>query len=107
LNERANRLAHQLIARGVGAEDIVAMALPRTPELVVALLAILKAGAAYLPIDPDHPAERIAYTVGDARAVLLLTDGTVADRVPDAAGLPRLLLDDAATAQEVAARRVS
>ncbi|OWA20943.1 non-ribosomal peptide synthetase [Streptomyces sp. CS057] len=107
LNERANRLAHQLIARGVGAEDIVAMALPRTPELVVALLAILKAGAAYLPIDPDHPAERIAYTVGDARAVLLLTDGTVADRVPDAAGLPRLLLDDAATAQEVAAQRVS
>ncbi|WP_079044175.1 non-ribosomal peptide synthetase [Streptomyces anulatus] len=107
LNERANRLAHHLIARGVGAEDIVAMALPRTPELVVALLAILKAGAAYLPIDPDHPAERIAYTVEDARAVLLLTDGTVGERVPDAAGLPRLLLDDAATAEEVAARRVS
>ncbi|MEV7654366.1 amino acid adenylation domain-containing protein [Streptomyces anulatus] len=107
LNERANRLAHHLIARGVGAEDIVAMALPRTPELVVALLAVLKAGAAYLPVDPDHPAERIAYTVEDARAMLLLTDGTVGDRVPDAPGLPRLLLDDAATVEAVAARRGS
>ncbi|MGH3466171.1 MAG: condensation domain-containing protein, partial [Thermocrispum sp.] len=61
LNAEANRLAGLLIARGVAAEDVVAVALPRSADLVVALLAVLKAGAAYLPLDTDHPADRIAY----------------------------------------------
>ncbi|MGB8839811.1 MAG: MupA/Atu3671 family FMN-dependent luciferase-like monooxygenase, partial [Aliidongia sp.] len=66
LNTQANRLAHHLIAQGVGPEDIVALALPRSLELVVALLAILKSGAAYLPLDPDYPEARLAFMMADA-----------------------------------------
>ncbi|MFB7912298.1 condensation domain-containing protein, partial [Kitasatospora sp. NPDC056076] len=61
LDERSNRLARLLIAAGAGPERFVALALPRTAELVVALLAVLKSGAGYLPVDPGYPAERIAY----------------------------------------------
>ncbi|WP_158892216.1 non-ribosomal peptide synthetase [Amycolatopsis anabasis] len=74
LNERANRLAHALIARGAGPEQLVALRLPRSVDLIVAILAVLKAGAAYLPIDPDYPAERIAYLLEDARPALVLTE---------------------------------
>ncbi|MEO3977767.1 amino acid adenylation domain-containing protein [Streptomyces sp. CAU 1734] len=77
LNTRANRLARILIARGIGPESTVALALPRSPELVTAILAVHKAGAAHLPIDPEYPADRIALMLGDARPALLLTaDGT-------------------------------
>ncbi|MFE5588384.1 amino acid adenylation domain-containing protein, partial [Kitasatospora sp. NPDC056531] len=74
LNRRANRLAHALIARGVGPEQVVALRLPRSAELVVAVLAVLKAGAAYLPVDPDYPAARIAFMVEDARPAVVLDD---------------------------------
>ncbi|MFB7613702.1 non-ribosomal peptide synthase/polyketide synthase, partial [Kitasatospora sp. NPDC056181] len=74
LNRRANRLAHALIARGVGPEQVVALRLPRSAELVVAVLAVLKTGAAYLPIDPDYPAARIAYMLEDARPAVVLDD---------------------------------
>ena len=70
LNERANRLAHLLISLGTGPEDLVALALPRSMEMVVGLLGILKAGAAYLPLDPDYPAQRLAYMLQDAAPVL-------------------------------------
>ncbi|WP_291414537.1 non-ribosomal peptide synthetase [Actinophytocola sp.] len=73
LNAAANRLARLLIARGVVAEDVVAVAMPRTPTLVVALLAVMKAAAAYLPLDTDHPVDRLAYMVADAGARLVLT----------------------------------
>ena len=66
LNAQANRLAHLLIGRGIGPENLVALALPRSIEMVVGLLAILKAGAAYLPLDPDYPVERLAYMLQDA-----------------------------------------
>ncbi|GLZ29182.1 hypothetical protein Lesp02_13720 [Lentzea sp. NBRC 105346] len=72
LNRRANRLAHHLIGRGVGPDQLVALRLPRSADLVVACLAVLKAGAAYLPIEADHPADRIAFTLADAQPVLVL-----------------------------------
>ncbi|MCW2917637.1 MAG: dptBC, partial [Actinomycetia bacterium] len=73
LNERANRLARHLVTRGVGPESIVAVALPRSIELIVAVLAVGKAGGAYLPLDPDYPADRLTYMLDDARPVLGLT----------------------------------
>ncbi|MFG2285703.1 amino acid adenylation domain-containing protein [Streptomyces sp. NPDC048595] len=73
VNARANRLAHWLIGRGIGPEQRVGLLLPRSAELIVALLGVLKAGAAYLPVDPDYPRERIAYTVEDAAPALVLT----------------------------------
>ncbi|GAA0960528.1 amino acid adenylation domain-containing protein [Actinocorallia libanotica] len=70
LNERANRLARHLIAAGAGPEEFVALALPRSLDLVVGVLAVLKTGAAYVPVDPDYPADRIAYMLEDSRPVL-------------------------------------
>ncbi|WP_027661233.1 amino acid adenylation domain-containing protein [Salinispora fenicalii] len=84
LDERANRLARLLMERGAGAETFVAVLLPRSADLLVTLLAVIKAGAAYLPIDPDFPVERIAYLLSDARPVLVVTDAATADRLgPD------------------------
>nr|QMN69943.1 PsoB [Pseudomonas putida] len=74
LNRSANRLAHHLIARGVQVGDRVAVCLPRSLERLVALLAVLKAGAAYVPVDPAYPAQRIAYLLQDSAPVLVLTD---------------------------------
>ncbi len=82
LAERADRLAHWLRAAGVGAESVVAVRMKRSPELVTAVLGIWKAGAAYLPVDPDYPAERIAYMLDDARPTCVL------DELPDLTGLP-------------------
>ncbi|WP_433472860.1 amino acid adenylation domain-containing protein [Spirillospora sp. CA-142024] len=75
LNERANRLAHELIARGIGPEDRVALVLPRTPEIVVAILGVLKAGAAYVPVDPEYPPGRISFMLEDSRPALTITAG--------------------------------
>ncbi|NUS12080.1 MAG: amino acid adenylation domain-containing protein [Streptomyces sp.] len=74
LDAESDRLAGQLAKRGVGADDRVAVLLPRAPEQVVALLAVLKAGAAYVPLDPAHPAERTGFVLRDSGARLLLTD---------------------------------
>ncbi|WP_245677143.1 non-ribosomal peptide synthetase, partial [Nocardia acidivorans] len=73
LDARANRLARRLAAAGVGPESLVAVALPRNTDLVVALLAVLKSGGGYLPIDPNYPADRIEYVLDDARPVCALT----------------------------------
>ncbi|MEV4598331.1 non-ribosomal peptide synthase/polyketide synthase [Amycolatopsis sp. NPDC049253] len=86
LNSRANRLARWLRQRGAGPEAVVAVSLPRSPELVVALYAIHKAGAAYLPLDPDYPAERRAFMLADAAPVVVL-DGPVDVGGYDSAGL--------------------
>ncbi|CAH9420384.1 Siderophore biosynthesis non-ribosomal peptide synthetase modules, partial [Streptomyces globisporus] len=94
LDARADRLARLLAERGVGAEHIVAVALPRSPELVVALLAVLKARAAYLPIDTGYPVERIRFMVGDARPILVLTHTGTAGLWTE--GTSVVHLDDAA-----------
>ncbi|MFI1366523.1 amino acid adenylation domain-containing protein [Streptomyces griseochromogenes] len=99
LNARANRLAHALLARGAGPEKLVALALPRSADAVVAILAVLKSGAGYLPLDLDHPRERIDRTLADARPVLLLGQ----DLTDAPAGVPGLALSDPATAEELAA----
>jgi len=100
LNARANRLAHHLIRRGVGPESIVALALPRSIEMVVSLIAILKAGAAYLPLDIDYPKDRIAFMLDDANPVCMISDTATAALLPDTA--PLLRLDDPDLAQALA-----
>ncbi|QMU71814.1 amino acid adenylation domain-containing protein [Streptacidiphilus sp. P02-A3a] len=93
LNTQANRLAHELISRGIGPEQFVAVAVPRSHGLVIALLAVLKSGAAYVPVDLDYPVERISLILDDASVSLLLTDGSLpAGFVAD--GVPVLLLDE-------------
>ncbi|HEX8767803.1 MAG TPA: amino acid adenylation domain-containing protein, partial [Jatrophihabitans sp.] len=95
LDTSANRLAHHLRGLGVGPDTPVAISLPRTPRLIVAVLAVLKAGGAYLPLDPGYPTERLSYLVQDSQPGLLLTDsataGTLATAVP--ADTPVVLLD--------------
>jgi amino acid adenylation domain-containing protein/non-ribosomal peptide synthase protein (TIGR01720 family) len=78
LNARANRLAHRLLALGIGADSRVGVCMQRSPEMVTALLAILKAGGAYVPLDPAYPAERLAYMMDHAGIALLLTQARVA-----------------------------
>lgn len=92
LNERANRLAHFLRARGVVADTRIGICADRTTEMVVAILAVLKAGGAYVPMDPAYPEERLAYMVEDSGVILLLTQSHLAERLPESA--PRLLLDE-------------
>ncbi|MGB3443714.1 MAG: amino acid adenylation domain-containing protein, partial [Actinophytocola sp.] len=82
LDRRACRLARLLAARGIGPESVVAVALPRSADLMVTLLAILKAGAAYLPIDPDLPPGRVARLLADARPALVVTPADTAAEVP-------------------------
>jgi amino acid adenylation domain-containing protein len=93
LNRRANRLARLLAARGVGPESLVAVLLPRSTDLIVALLAVLKSGAAYLPLNPDHPAQRIRLMLDDAEPALLLVSSAV--DLPGGRDHPgRLVIDD-------------
>ncbi|MFE9674072.1 amino acid adenylation domain-containing protein [Streptomyces sp. NPDC006259] len=102
LNSRANRLAHLLTARGAGPERIVAVALPRSVELVVALLAVTKTGAAYLPLDPAYPESRLAFMLADAAPVLVVTDRDTAPSLPS--GANTLVPDETATADLLGAQ---
>ncbi|HSV66550.1 MAG TPA: amino acid adenylation domain-containing protein, partial [Mycobacteriales bacterium] len=94
LDARANRLAHLLIARGARPERIVAVALPRSVDIVVAQLAVLKSGAAFLPVDPAYPADRIEFMLRDTGPVLVLTRRDLAAALPGVDGVPVLPVDD-------------
>ncbi|MGY2316378.1 non-ribosomal peptide synthase/polyketide synthase [Pseudomonas sp. SDO5522_S412] len=93
IDQRANQLAHALIARGVGAETRVGVALPRSESVIVALLAVLKAGGAYVPLDTLYPRERLAYLIEDSGLALLISDSSVSAQLPVAESVPLLELD--------------
>jgi amino acid adenylation domain-containing protein len=80
LNERSNQLARYLVSLGVGPESLVALALDRSLETVIGLFGILKAGAAYLPLDPDYPQSRLSYMMEDAGAHVVLTHSNLLER---------------------------
>ncbi|MEU0391158.1 non-ribosomal peptide synthetase, partial [Streptomyces chartreusis] len=101
LNDRANRLARHLVEMGVGPEKLVAVALPRSADTVISLLAVIKAGGAYLPLDPDDPAERLRYTLSDARPVLALVSRESGLDIADS-GVPFLVVDEEQTRAAIA-----
>ncbi|GAA4791374.1 non-ribosomal peptide synthase/polyketide synthase [Streptomyces ziwulingensis] len=103
LDAAAGRLAHRLAEAGAGPERFVALALPRSTDLVVAVLAVLKTGAAYLPIDPKLPAERVARLLADAAPVTLVTTTGAAPDIADTA-VPPLALDDPDVRADLARR---
>jgi amino acid adenylation domain-containing protein len=113
LNQAANQVARLLAARGIGPEQMVAVSVERSARLPVALLGVLKAGAAYLPVDPGYPQARIAYILADARPAALITTtgvqatpGLAADPAGPSAGPgggpARIVMDDPDTARQLA-----
>jgi amino acid adenylation domain-containing protein/non-ribosomal peptide synthase protein (TIGR01720 family) len=94
LDSRARRLAALIAGRGAGPDDVVAVALPRSAQAIVALVAVQHAGAAYLPVDPGYPPERIGFMLGDAAPVVVVTDRRTADGLPST-GSALLVLDEA------------
>ena len=83
LNERSNRIAHRLIELGAGPETLVALFLEPSLDLIAGILGVLKAGAAYLPLDPEHPRERLDFVLADAGAGLIVTDERLLERLGD------------------------
>ena len=100
LNKRANRLARHLITLGAGPERLVAIAMPNSADVVVAMLAVLKSGAAYVPVDPGFPADRKAFMLADTRAAIVLTTSGLAGSLPASAAVP-LVLDDPVLAEVI------
>ncbi|MFJ8329762.1 amino acid adenylation domain-containing protein, partial [Streptomyces anulatus] len=100
LDARANRLARLLVGCGVGPESVVAVVLERGVDMVVALLAVVKAGGAYLPVDPGYPAERVAFMLEDAAPVAVVTSRAVAGGL--SSDVQAVVLDDPAVVEELA-----
>jgi amino acid adenylation domain-containing protein len=94
LNVRANRLAHLLRRMGVGEETMVGCCIDRSLDLIVALVAILKAGGAYVPLDPTYPKERLDFMIDDTRAMLILTQRSLASAVLDGRSIRSICVDD-------------
>ena len=97
LNIQANRLAHFLQAQGIALEDRVGICLERSVEMLVAVLAVLKAGAAYVPLDPNYPPDRLSFMLADVQATFLLTQKKFSDRLPPE--IPTFCLDQQSTSQ--------
>lgn len=93
LNETANQLAHHLIQKGITEGDIIGIALDRSPDMLITLLAVLKAGAAYLPLDPDYPQERVTFMLTDSAARMLITSKKYQGRLKSQA--TELLIENA------------
>ncbi|MFZ2177905.1 MAG: amino acid adenylation domain-containing protein, partial [Rhodococcus sp. (in: high G+C Gram-positive bacteria)] len=94
LGTRADRIAMLLSGAGVSVESIVGLAIPRSAEMVAAVLGVLKLGAAYLPLDLSHPADRISYMLTDSAARVLLTTAAESPKIAEVDGLERILLDE-------------
>ena len=94
LDRRANHLAHRLAALGAGPERRIGIALSRSPELVAGLLAVLKTGAAFVPLDPAYPADRLAHMARDSGMALLLTERALVGRIPVPPGVPCIACED-------------
>jgi amino acid adenylation domain-containing protein len=105
LDERANRLAHYLIGAGIGPEDFVGVLVPRSVELVVCLLGVLRAGAAYLPLQQDIPRQRLSFMLADAAPVCVLTTRQLAGNLPD--GARAITVDDPSFVSELERRSPS
>ncbi|ELB88764.1 non-ribosomal peptide synthetase, partial [Rhodococcus wratislaviensis IFP 2016] len=100
LDARSNRLARLLIAQGVGPEMLVAVALPRTCDLIIALLAVIKTGGGYLPVDITYPADRLAFVFEDAAPNCVITTTGDVSALPDSE-TPAILLDDPETTADL------
>lgn len=81
LNQRANRLAHRLVTMSIRPDMLVGVCMERSIEMIVALLAVLKAGAGYVPLDPEYPSDRVAYMIADAQVSLVLTQSALNERI--------------------------
>ena len=101
LEERSATLAAVLRAAGVGPETIVAVCLPRTHEMMVALLGVMKAGGAYVALDPAYPSDRVAFMLSDTRAPVVLTVRSLADALPPVDGARVIVLDDPLPAERL------
>ncbi|AXM89914.1 non-ribosomal peptide synthetase [Anoxybacillus ayderensis G10] len=101
LNEQANRLAHLLVEKGAGPEQYVALALPRSADMVIAMLAVLKAGAAYLPIDPEYPKERLAFMLDDAEPLCIITNSATQPKLSAISPLSMIVLDHPETEEAI------
>ncbi len=94
LDRRGNRLAHRLIELGVGPESLVGMCVDRSPSMAVGIWGILKAGAAFVPLDPGYPADRLAFLIRDSGAPVVLVEPHLADRLPTDLAARVVVLDE-------------
>lgn len=99
LNSRANQLARYLIEQHIGPEGLVALAVPRSIEMIVAVLGVLKSGAAYLPLDPNYPPERLKFMLADSKAAFIIATRETANKLPGT--VCHMILDDPGTASDL------